>query len=84
MGEFRMAKKYKWGILTPDELKWYFSSLKNTGFSGPISAHYEFPGLGGVESGRRELKGITRKELFAVFRRNLKILKDMLTETNIL
>jgi len=77
-------RERKLEILTPDELKWYFRLLKKTGFYGPISTHYEFPGLGGVESGRRELKGITKKELFTIFRRNLKILKGMLSEANIL
>jgi hypothetical protein len=57
--------------------------MKNAGFSGPITAHYEFPGLGGVENGNKELKGITRNELITIMRRNLTILRDMLKETGL-
>jgi len=71
-------------FITYEEFKWYFSLMEKAGFSGPITTHYEFSGLGGADSGRKELKGITRKELFAVFQRNLKILRGMLSETNIL
>ena len=81
---FTRKSRNKWGFPAPYDFKWLFSILNKTGFSGPVSTHYEFQGLGGVESGRRELKGITKKELLTIFRRNLKILRGMLSEANIL
>ncbi len=71
-------------ILRPADFNWYFNILKNQGFSGPISVHYEFSGLGGAETGRRELKGITRKELFTIIRRNLELLKSMLRDAELM
>ncbi len=73
----------KWRFPTPAEFKFFFTLLKNSGFSGTISVHYEYP-LGGADRGSRKLDGITREELFAAFRRNLSFLKRMLQETNLI
>jgi len=71
-------------ILTPDELIWYFRLLKKTGFSGPISTHYEFPGLGGAETGKRKITGTTKKEVLRILRRNLEILREMLSKAELI
>jgi sugar phosphate isomerase/epimerase len=71
-------------ILTPGELDWCFRILKKNGFSGPITAHYEFPGLGGAENGAMELKGVTKKEVLTILKRNLDILKEMLQKAELL
>ncbi len=71
----------KWNFPTPYELNWIFTLLKKTGFSGPISLHYEFDGLGGAEKGSREIKGISKNDVLNIFQRSLKILRGMLKKT---
>jgi sugar phosphate isomerase/epimerase len=75
--------KRKWNFPTPTEFNWIFNLLKEKKFSGPISVHYEYP-LGGVDKGVRELKEITREKVLKVLRTNLKILRDMLKEADVL
>jgi len=77
------SRERKYSFPTPSEFKWLFTLLKENGFSGPISTHYEFP-LGGADRGRRKLEGITRNELFDVMKRNLSFLKRMLNETKLI
>lgn len=54
----------------------FFDLLGETGFSGPISVHFEYP-LGGAESGARQL-GADGKEVVSAMRRDLGRLKQWL------
>ncbi len=60
-----------------------FALLKKNSFSGPISTHYEFEGLGGAERGSREIKGISKKEVLNIIRRNLTILREFLSKAEL-
>jgi len=68
-------------ILTRKDFDWFFGMLKKTGVEGPVAVHYEFPGLGGAETGAKELKGMSKEEVLAIIRRNLNILKEMIAKT---
>ena len=45
-------------------------------------AHYEFP-LGGAGTGKRELTGMTRAEVFRILRRNLRHLRDLISDSGL-
>ncbi|MGH9341547.1 MAG: sugar phosphate isomerase/epimerase family protein [Acidobacteriota bacterium] len=55
------------------DFKSFFRLLKDSGFSGPISVHYEYS-LGGAEHGARSLD-LPRTEVLAAFKRDLDVLK---------
>jgi sugar phosphate isomerase/epimerase len=65
-------------MMTPDDFKWFFKMVHEQGISGPLSVHYEFPGLGGADTGTKKLKGINKEILFNIIRRNLNTLKEMI------
>jgi len=81
--EVKKDRRRRSSVLTPADFNWFFNMLKNQGFSGPLSTHYEFSGLGGAENGSRELKGITRNELLNIIRKNLTLLKSMLRDAEL-
>lgn len=72
-----------WNHPTPDNLRWVFRLMRDQGYSGPITAHYEYP-LGGVDAGRTQLKGITRQEVLTAFKSNLSYIREIMRETNLM
>ncbi len=65
-------------IMTPDDFNWFFKMAHEQGISGPLSVHYEFPGLGGADTGTKKLNGITKEVLFDIIRNNLDTLRKMI------
>jgi sugar phosphate isomerase/epimerase len=48
----------------------FFEIIKENGFSGPVQLHFEYPGLGGAENGRRTLT-VPRQHVIDAMRRDL-------------
>jgi L-ribulose-5-phosphate 3-epimerase len=49
----------------------FFSLVKSAGrFSGPVQLHFEYPGLGGAENGKKTLT-VPKEEVIAAMRRDL-------------
>jgi len=65
-------------VMTPDDFHWFFKMIIEQQISGPLSVHYEFPGLGGAENGTKKLKGISAPALFEIISKNLQILRGMI------
>jgi sugar phosphate isomerase/epimerase len=59
----------------------FFGMLKESGFSGPLQIHYEYP-LGGADSGKANLT-ISRDEVFAAMKRDLNQLRGYLKAANL-
>ena len=64
------------------DFKRYFKVVKKSGFSGPITVHYEYP-LGGANKGKRKLT-IPPKDVLSAIRKDLKQLKEWLNQAEIL
>ncbi len=73
----------KWESPTPDNVLWLLRLMKDNGFSGPVSTMYEYSPLGGAEHGANKLEGITPKELIDVFKKNLRVLRELLSEAGL-
>ena len=56
----------------------FFAMLAKTSFNGPVQLHFEYP-LGGAQDGKRQLT-LSRDEVFAAMRRDLRQLRTYLTE----
>jgi L-ribulose-5-phosphate 3-epimerase len=63
------------------DFKKYFSLLRQYGFSGPMSQHFEYP-LGGAEKGKRELS-VDRNVVLTAMKKDLMKLRALLTEANV-
>ena len=61
--------------------KKYLEVVKQYGFAGPVSMHYEYP-LGGAEEGARKLS-ISRHDFFNAVKRDLDLFKSMLRERDL-
>ncbi|MBY0504299.1 MAG: sugar phosphate isomerase/epimerase [Bryobacteraceae bacterium] len=57
----------------------FLTMAKAAGFTGPLQQHFEYPGLGGADSGKAVLT-IPKEKLLAEFRRDLNKLKRLLKE----
>jgi L-ribulose-5-phosphate 3-epimerase len=62
------------------DFKKYFSLLKQYGFSGPMSQHFEYS-LGGAEKGKKELT-VNRSVVLAAMKKDLNKLRALLAEAN--
>jgi L-ribulose-5-phosphate 3-epimerase len=60
------------------DYKTYFKLLKEYGFRGPISLHYEYP-LGGADQGAKEIT-IPKGEVLAAMKKDITLLKQWLKE----
>jgi sugar phosphate isomerase/epimerase len=54
----------------------FFPMLKQSGFNGPLQLHFEYP-LGGADAGKRDIS-ISREEVYAAMKRDLKRLREYL------
>ncbi|HLJ13056.1 MAG TPA: TIM barrel protein [Bryobacteraceae bacterium] len=59
----------------------FFGMVKQSGFSGPLQLHFEYP-LGGANNGARKLT-ISQDELFSAMRRDLKQLRTYLKDAGL-
>jgi sugar phosphate isomerase/epimerase len=57
------------------DIKGYLAAMKQYGFGGPISMHYEYP-LGGAEDGAKKIS-IAPEEFSEAVRRDLDLFKGM-------
>jgi L-ribulose-5-phosphate 3-epimerase len=62
--------------------KEFFGLLKQSGFSGPLQLHMEYPELGGADKGNTTFT-IPREQLLAIFRRDLASLKRLMQESGL-
>lgn len=60
----------------------FFRMLKEARFQGPLQVHCEYEGLGGANSGRRELT-IPKENVLAQLRKDLTALREILKETQL-
>jgi sugar phosphate isomerase/epimerase len=57
----------------------FFDIIKASGFSGPVQLHFEYPGLGGAEDGKKTLT-IPKQELIDAMRRDLAYVRKLMRE----
>ena len=61
------------------DFKRFFSMAKSAGFAGPLQLHFEYPELGGADSGKKTFT-VPKERLLAIFRRDLTKLRGILRE----
>jgi hypothetical protein len=61
----------------------FFDIVKKNGFSGPVQLHFEYPGLGGAENGKKNLT-IPRQEVIDAMRRDLTYVKGVMSEKQLI
>jgi sugar phosphate isomerase/epimerase len=61
----------------------FFQMIKAAKFSGPVQMHYEYPGLGGADSGRDKLT-IPKEQLASILRRDLQFIKAQMRKAQLL
>lgn len=59
----------------------FFTALRQTGFSGPLQVHFEYP-LGGADGGKRTIT-LSREEVFAAMKRDLARLRGWLRQAEL-
>jgi sugar phosphate isomerase/epimerase len=60
----------------------FLGMARAANFSGPIQLHYEYDELGGADTGKDKIT-IDRKDLIAIFRRDLGVLRSAMKETGL-
>jgi L-ribulose-5-phosphate 3-epimerase len=58
----------------------YLSMLKEGHFSGPIQMHFEYPEMGGADTGKTQLS-VPKEQVLALMRNDLQLLREMLQKT---
>jgi sugar phosphate isomerase/epimerase len=61
------------------DFKRFFIMAKAAGFTGPLQLHYEYPELGGADSGKAT-PTVSKDKLLAIFRRDLLKLRGILKD----
>jgi hypothetical protein len=59
----------------------YFRMVKESGFSGPVQLHFEYP-LGGADNGSRN-PTMSQSEIFAAMKRDLAQLRTYLQDAQL-
>lgn len=62
--------------------KQFLGLVKGAGFSGPLQLHYEYPELGGADTGKKQFT-IPKEKLMTIFRRDLDAFKLQLKEAGL-
>lgn len=62
--------------------KQFLPMLKESGFSGPLQLHMEYPEVGTASTGKTE-SSVPKDQLLSIMRRDLSRLKDMLREAGL-
>lgn len=60
----------------------FFKSLKAGGFSGPMQVHFEYPELGGADSGKTSM-GITKERFVEIMQRDLKAYRALAADAGL-
>ena len=90
MKDFKWAQNER-GAWTPGwcalgqgmvNFKQFLPMLKAASFTGPLQLHFEYPELGGADTGRTTFS-IPKEKLLAIFRRDLDVLKGMLRQAGL-
>jgi sugar phosphate isomerase/epimerase len=62
----------------------FFGLVKANGhFSGPVQLHFEYPGLGGAENGKKTLT-VPKQEVIAAMRRDLTFVRKVMSEKGLI
>ena len=61
------------------DFKRFFTMAKSAGFVGPLQLHFEYPELGGADSGKKTFT-VPKERLLAIFRRDLAKVRTILRE----
>src|ERR1700684_3498774 len=61
----------------------FFDIVKKNGFSGPVQLHFEYPGLGGAENGKKTLT-IPKQEVIDAMRRDLTYVRGVMKEKQLI
>jgi len=61
------------------DFKRFFVMAKAAGFTGPLQLHFEYPELGGADTGKKT-STVPKQQLIAIFRRDLVKLRGILRE----
>ena len=59
--------------------KQFLPMIKAAGFQGPVQLHYEYPELGGIDTGKKDLT-LTKERVVAIFKRDLEACRAVLRE----
>ena len=62
------------------DFKRFFTMAKAAGFAGPLQLHFEYPELGGADTGKKTFT-VPKERLLAIFRRDLAKVRGILRET---
>ncbi len=57
----------------------FFKMAKSAGFAGPLQLHFEYPELGGADTGKKS-STVPKERLLAIFKRDLVKLRGILNE----
>ncbi len=57
----------------------FFQMAKSAGFAGPLQLHFEYPELGGADTGKKS-STVPKERLLAIFKRDLVKLRGILNE----
>lgn len=61
----------------------FFTMLKDGHYAGPIQMHFEYPEMGGADTGKTQLS-VPKKQVLSLMRDDLMVLKDMLQKVKML
>ena len=61
------------------DFKRFFTMAKAAGFAGPLQLHFEYPELGGADTGKKTFT-VPKERLLAIFRRDLAKVRGILRE----
>lgn len=64
------------------DFKQFLTMMKAGGFQGPIQLHYEYPELGGIDAGKKELT-IPKERVVAIFQRDLTACRAVMQEVGL-
>jgi sugar phosphate isomerase/epimerase len=64
------------------DFKQYLTMLKTAGFAGPVQLHYEYPELGGADTGKKEIS-MPKERVLEIFRRDLAACRAVFREVGI-
>jgi len=61
------------------DFRQFLTMMKTAGFRGPVQLHFEYPELGGIDTGKKELT-IPKERVAAIFQRDLEACRAVLRE----
>ena len=61
------------------DFKQFLTMMKAGGFQGPVQLHFEYPELGGIDAGKKELT-LPKEKVVAIFKRDLEACRAVLRD----